>query len=537
MILLIIFIILVCCLITKSNVLEGFEEEELSGIRFDTFTNYTYKTLANMGYLTPLPEEFNEFNNRDLPVKEYLLLPCIYASCQRNSFYLFIKLALDDIQSLIKVSGKKEFVINYTTDGKWKGNNGELTIEGDWVEKRIPFTEYPILMGTIRGGSYVYIKAHYEITHEGKTIKGKETPILPIQAPVINEELCNNIPYLDQSMIYVDGKCRVPSKEELEYLCLTSNNPLNTVSVWDYEKKKCINLKGKEQPSLKDTCEDLVRKLSPDDYCEGQEVSLDTPIEYKCEPPTGNGNTYEKNGLYKQFRNKINTTNPQEYWEIDNLERVWEKVYECDYDFNGKTIDKLPCLKYIDNKEVCLNHRKRSVPKCIEWEFNPVKGKHVCRKCEGEAFGDNCEIDPSSAKEMYPNCAKFDYIDNKFVCSRCKPGYFDYKNGCNRYPGEMKERYPDTHCDTWQWDGKDFTCTACSSPYRMEEKEPYLCRECICDQFMGKIPCRNCPNCRLVAKGSLEGGLLAYNLDRYDKGYNQQYVTNWVAARTRCLPR
>lgn len=429
---------------------------ELPDINYDNITTMTLRKLINKENLDEIPSEFNQYTDYQniATGKPYLFIPCLYVDCEPNTFFLFLKLKIlyKDLtfDPFTEIPGKKEYVIKYTIEGT------EYTVKGE-------LTEEPILVGIFNSGTIVNIKVHYQVVDGDNIRKSKETEIITIMVPQVDNNYCQSIPYKGRKMFFSNNQCVQPTDQRMMYQCLTKRDPLRgNIDVWSNKENKCVNLQLEKPVDLKEKCNIAMSRFRPEDYCGGQSIPLGESIRYKCDYPKAGNIVYDQNKFYNKFDEPTLA-----YWTkvrgINTMERIWEKVYECEKDYDGSTIATLPCLTFADEErqKICLDYQKEKFPNCHSWDFH--NGDYICDKCKPNYYGKKCTRSLLDEMKKYPNCTEWMFQGGQFMCKKCRTGYYDETDKCQFEPTSIMQQHPNCLFQ-YAGDGK-FTCYKCKEGY------------------------------------------------------------------------
>lgn len=466
-------------------------------ISFLPFLSVTYQDLVKGGYVNELPESFDKFVNVNLVSRNryILLVPCFHKTCKEDSFYLFVKLFVADLDKLLETVGAKQFTVEYTTDEATEqivGNLDDLTKDS------------MIKIGPVNGGSYIDISAFY-------TIEGKEdiyfTDTISLLLPRMDDIYCSTIPYGSGShMMSSNNRCFAPTDEVMMHRCLTKYDPTTQIiRVWDNSRGRCVPLRKQSSPSFAKQCNVSLNNMALGTYCDGQTVLLPHPIDYKCVYPRAGSVSYDKDKFKQAFDSKITGETVEDYWigqgKINNWEDVWKNMYECNSELDGTMVDSYPCFEYATDskKEACTNYQemKDKSPNCAKWVDGG--GVAVCTKCHLGYYGENCDHNLEEARKGNPNCARFRFTDKGFVCETCKLDY--YGDNCSHDIKPVKEEHPD--CAQWDYidETGEFKCKRCRLYHYGEnckyDGRPMMREYTNCDEWKwnmekGELECAEC---------------------------------------------
>lgn len=472
-------------------------------IQFGTFGYTTYQDLIDKGLLEKLSPDFSRYMKINLVStnNKVIFVPCLSSDCQPNTFYLFIKLEINNLDQLLDKKYKVEYTIN-----------NETSLIEDNIDKLVD--NNIIRVPLVNGGSSIKIKASYSVDDKTET-----TEDLYLLVPNMSSYYCKRIPYgKDQNTLFVSGTCVPPTSAVDMHTCLTQYDPtINDIHVWDESTSKCVPLLGRSDSGqqLEISCNAAMDDTGIMGYCDGQEIPLGEPLEYKCNPPIAGETVYDKNLFTQILENKIAGQSPLEYWQskgkINNLEDVWKKVYECDTEKDGTTIEKYPCFNLASQKrkDICSEYQqlKTDTPECEIWEYeDKVKCKKclseikygdicelekkpnkcesgwspenaICQKCMEDYYGEKCSFDIKEVLDKYPKCDrdKWEFTGDGFKCSECPTDL--YGDFCTHDINEAKNRYPG--CEEWRFTGSDFECVRCKK---------YLTKEyCALNRDVGQV--------------------------------------------------
>lgn len=467
----------------------------LHPISFLPFPKTVYRSLVEEKLMEELPESFNHFmDNKDLVSrnKYVLLVPCFHRTCQPESFYLFVRLTLPNIKQLLRIGNRGKIMVEYTIESKLM----KIDIPLEDIDKLVK-------LGPISAGSNVRIQAKYKLENIEEV---RPSDILNISVPVMDSIYCSTIPYnQNQYTLSYNNTCYPPTDETMMFNCLTRSDPSDGfMLMWDKENKECAPLKKQKPPVFIDICEEQMKKSNLNEYCDGQETELPRSINYKCEFPKAGNAVYDKDTFVRAFESEVDGKNVEDYWiekgTINSLDDAWNKVYQCDKRYDGKTIDKISCLSFADDrrKAVCNNYRlqKQLGQNCAEWvdEYGVAK----CAKCKKDFYGDLCNYDLAEAREQIPGCDIWEYNNDQFICTSCKDDF--YGDNCRFDLKPHKKKYP--NCDEWEFQDDNFNCVSCKDNFygdtceydiRPSQEEAPNCEEW---KFTGAGDSFDCVKCK-----------------------------------------